>query len=98
MTDKAILALSFFGDKHKAISDHETLLAVECVFEDDFQSDEVVFTVPADWLLENTRRDNPGWELRDLQEWLRSEYTSEDSEMILDSALFEGQVVTLSVF
>ena len=98
MTDKAALALSIFGDKHKQIADHETLLALSCVVEDDFQSDEIVFTVPSDWLLKQMRRDNPGWELQDLQEWLRSEYTSEDSEMILDSALFEGQVATLNIF
>lgn len=98
MTDKAILTLSIFGDKHKQIADHETLLALSCAVDDDFQSDEIVFTVPAGWLLENMRRDNPDWELRDLQEWLRSEYTSEDSEMILDSALLEGQVATLNIF
>ena len=98
MTDKAILALSVFGERHKPISDHGTLLALCCVFEDDFQEDEVVFTVPSDWLLKNMRRDNPGWKLQDLQEWLRSGYTSEDSEMILDSALFEGQVATLNIF
>ena len=72
-------------------SKHELLVNLTCVFESDDGETEVTFAVPVYWILE-TLEEYPKWGWIDLQKWLDSEYTSEDSQYILEKAIQENKI------
>lgn len=68
---------------------HEQLVSLVCVFEDDTGETEVVFAVPIQWLINyldglSGRRE---WDWERLARWLENEYTSEDSQPVLEEAV-----------
>lgn len=68
---------------------------------EDFSYDyvEIVFTVPVEWLLDNLALyDNKRshWRWKELSEWLKNEYTSDDSEQIFNDAMVDQKIVTLN--
>ena len=63
------------------------LVQMVCVFEDETETTEVVFAVPINWLGQKL---NMTW--RQLQDWLRNEYTSDDSQQVLERAVEENQL------
>lgn len=85
--------------KYEETASHEPLVAVVCVFENledrnDYVQIEVEFAVPIKWLVDymNESSDEKGWTDETVLFWLRNEYTSEDSEPILESAVLENKV------
>ena len=80
-------------NQYTAYSRHDLLFSMSVIFEDDDGETEIVFAVPADWLqtwmLRNTGK---YWSFEEIQKWLQDEYTSEDSEDILEKAALEYKV------
>lgn len=72
-------------------SNHRLLVNLTCVFEDDYGEIEVTFAVPTEWILQ-TLQQYPQWSWSDLHKWLENEYTSEDSQYILEKAVEENQL------
>ena len=79
---------------YTAYAKHDLLFSMSVIFEDDDGDTEIVFAVPADWLLtwmyKNTNQKKIT--LAYVQEWLCNEYTSEDSEQILEEAALNNKV------
>lgn len=75
---------------------HEDLRAMcICPFAEDddfYNSDyyELAFIVPTKWLKETAKE---MFEVKDLDDWLQNEYTTDESELIFEKALNERQVV-----
>lgn len=81
-------------NSYKNFSDHEQLVGLSCIFDCEDYETEVTFAVPIQWLLDYIKREwDENWDWPRLQEWLRNEYTSEDSQSILEQAITENQVV-----
>lgn len=80
-------------NQYKDFSMHEQLVGLSCVFECEDYETEVTFAVPVQWLLDYMNKDKVEWDWARLQEWLQNEYTSEDSQPILEQAITENQVV-----
>ena len=84
------------GYKETAV--HEPLVSVVCVFEnmencDDYEQIEVEFAVPIGWLVDYKNSEGCRiWDWPRVREWLVNEYTSEDSEPILERAAAENKV------
>ena len=78
---------------------HEPLTNLSCVYDCKSLHDgykyqtEIIFAVPLWWLneylVDTTHED---WDWGDIQRWLESEYTSEDSQPILEKAIAENKV------
>ena len=76
--------------------DHEDLKAM-CIYpfaeDDDFYNndyEELTFIVPKEWLVETVKE---MFEVKDLDDWLQNEYTTDESELVFEKALNERQVV-----
>ena len=78
------------------LGEHEDLKALcICPYAEDeefYQPDymELTFIVPLNWLKETAKE---MFEVDDLDYWLQSEYTTDESELIFEKALNERQVV-----
>jgi hypothetical protein len=59
-----------------------------CVFEDDDGDSEIVFSVPVSYVKEYLDTED----LNEVYEFMENEYTSEDSQAILDKAWIDGEV------
>lgn len=73
---------------------HENLRAL-CINKEDYEDekrdwDELTFVVPTKWLRKFCREE---FSVKDLDSFLREEYTSDESEIIFSAALSERQVV-----
>lgn len=79
---------------YTAYAKHDLLFSLSVIFEEDDGDTEIVFAVPAEWLLNwlSERTDEKMTCLTDVQEWLCNEYTSEDSEQILEEAALNNKV------
>lgn len=65
--------------------------------DEDCDFDEVVFAVPAAWLVQTVIREYDELKNKeDVQYWLQNEYTSDDSSWIFDKAMRENQIVMLN--
>lgn len=83
------------------LGEHANLIALVVMpdaGDDECDYKEIIFTVPTQWLLgwlwEN---DSDHWTEERMREWLKNEYTSEDSKEIFDDAMLERKVITLNV-
>lgn len=85
-------------NRYLKFGDHEDLKALcICPFalDEEFYNpdyDEILYVVPTNWLKEVAKRE---FEIEDLDNWLRHEYTSDESEIIFEIALNERQVVMI---
>ena len=70
---------------------HELLINMTCVFESDVDETEVTFAVPSDFVLE-TIKQYPSWSWSDLHKWLENEYTSQESQQILEEAILHHKL------
>lgn len=80
---------------YTAYAKHDLLFSMSVIFEDDDGDTEIVFAVPADWLqtwLFNATGDAVCRSFADIRKWLQEEYTSEDSERILEEAALNNKV------
>lgn len=91
MTREEVLDLLNGSDEKYDYGKHRLLVNLTCVFESDEGETEVTFAVPTDWVLETLQK-YPEWSWNDLHKWLDSEYTSEESQYILEQAVFENQL------
>lgn len=65
--------------------------------EEDCDFDEVIFAVPAAWLVQTVVEEYEELKNKDdVQYWLQNEYTSDDSYWIFDKAMRENQIVMLN--
>ena len=72
---------------------HEPLVSMTCVYDDDAGETEVTFAVPVAWLISEMNSAGDGqWDWESLHGWLCSEYTSEDSQEILEKAVRMNKV------
>lgn len=95
-----------FEDAEKLLKDnnycaygrHDLLFSLSCVFEEDDADIEIVFAVPADflrnWLYEKTEK---LWTFNRVQKWLQEEYTSEDSEEVLQKAALDDKIAFYNI-
>lgn len=83
-----------YDNPYTAYAKHDLLFSLSVIFEEDDGDTEIVFAVPAEWLLSwlYKRTDKKKMCLTDVQEWLCNEYTSEDSEQILEEAALNNKV------
>ena len=76
--------------------DHEDLKGLcICPFDDeDYKADyqEMTYIVPSKWLKNIAKEE---FEVEDLDLWLQTEYTSDESEVIFERALNERQIVMI---
>lgn len=56
---------------------------------------ELIFIVPTKWLRKIVKE---RFEVNDLELWLKTEYTTEESEMIFEEALEQRQIVMVDFF
>lgn len=59
-----------------------------CVFEEDDGDSEIIFSVPVSYVKEHIGTED----LNKVYEFMENEYTSEDSQAILDKAWTDGEV------
>lgn len=73
---------------------HTPLVKMCCVFEgDDGSYTEVEFAVPIDWLVSyKVDETHDIWSWEDVRLWLENDYTSDDSQQILEKAIEENQL------
>ena len=84
-------------------AEHNELIALivcaESFYGDDERKefDELLFAVEKDWLVDylNKQDNRINWNGEKVKEWLREEYTSDDSHEIFYDALLENAVVML---
>ena len=88
MTKTELNELLVNTDKKFDYSQHDLLVHLTCVFENEDEEFEVTFAVPLYWTLEQTGFNTWGR----LQHWLQNEYTSDDSKAILDTAILENKI------
>lgn len=82
---KKLVALSFCPDPYCELSEYDY--------------DEVVFTVPVEWLLNWLSLYDSNyshWGEEEMLEWLQEVYTSEESEQFFENALEDQKIVTLN--
>jgi hypothetical protein len=78
---------------YKDYGKHELLVNLSCVYEDNSESVEVIFAVPEEWLLDYmTNLTKTMWSWLSIHDWLENEYTSEDSQQILEKAILENEI------
>lgn len=78
---------------YKDYNKHYPLCSLSCVYENDTESVEVIFAVPIGFLCSYVNDINDDyWSWEDVQEWLENEYTSEDSQQILEKAILENEI------
>lgn len=70
------------------------LVQMICVFEDETENTEVIFAVPIDWLVHYMTAidDEKIWSWDSVKNWLENEYTSDDSQQILEKAVETNQL------
>ena len=69
-------------------SKHEPLIGLACVFEDEEGDTELTYAVPELWLLNLMKFKR----LKDLRDWLKNEYTSDESRQVLGEAILHNKV------
>ena len=67
---------------------HEFLVSLTCVFEDDEGDTEITFAVPVTWLIRVMEFSDEMY----LHSWLMNEYTSDDSQYVLERAIQENKI------
>ena len=93
MTKTELNELLVNTDKKFDYSQHDLLVHLTCVYENDEEDFEVTFAVPVHWLIDYVKREwNEDWDFEKIQKWLQKEYVSEESEGILDSAVAENKI------
>ena len=91
MTKNEICDWLFKSEDGYDYSDHRLLVNLTCVFEDDNEETEVTFAVPFVFVLQCIHKFSE-WQWEDLKKWLENEYTSEDSQEILEQAILQNQI------
>jgi hypothetical protein len=81
-------------DRNLLYKDLKIMITLMRDSQHDEEPREVLFAVPVDWLKEQLEdyAEDDNW---DLDEWLESEYTGEDSEPIFSQALLENKIVMI---
>ena len=99
--DKDILreSLDSAVSEYKDYARHDLLVSLACSYETETGEDfTVYFAVPIDFLsLYLEEKEEIPVPNERIQEWLDNEYTSEDSEFILERAMLEHKVAFYSI-
>ena len=74
--------------------EHRDLIFMHCSFEDEYGEEEITFIVEKEYVV-NYAKESYDIEPIDFQEWIKSEYTSDESEWILQDGILEGKVLTI---
>ena len=78
--------------KFDSYGKHELLVHLVYVYEDNEGNEtELIFAVPYCWLTKKLQAESTE-SLFDVSKWLDSEYTSDDSQYILEQAILENKV------
>ena len=85
------------SEKEYDHSKHEILVDLTCVYECDEGDTEVTFVVPFVWVLQKLEKFTE-WNWTELKDWLCNEYTSEDSQWLLEKAVEEKQLVSWRIY
>ena len=78
---------------------HNELLALavssEMFCDEDVDFQELVFAVEKEWLVNYMNRPRVQYDGESVKKWLQSEYTSEDSYLIFETALTENAIMMI---